>query len=639
MSRRRSRTFIAPLIVALAALLVMAAFACGADDEPDAPEQPAAPAAAAPAAQLQVQPGAPSQPQEPAKAAAALPAMAAPTAAPGAAAPVPTQVRAIATAAPAAAMVARSGKLTVATGDIGSTATSPQDCPACWFLGKPFSVWDPLLFQIRDTDRTIIISPALGETWEVASDNSYTEFKLVEGVRFHGGWGELTTADVAFSFDQANHNINPDSINAIGTEFVNFILEPIEVLDTYTFRIPWESHLSFTELKLLTKYFKTMGFFSKKVHDDMGADWMRDNFISTGPFMLEQWTEHDRAVMEAHPDYWGTGPFVANFTTLEVGENSTRRAMLETRQAQIAEIDVKDWKSMLGDRFKKAPEGTTTNYGIIMGGNYWETTHPLSGTALTREIPTDKPWVGDPADPASMEQSRKVRLAMSMAIDREGINASIFDGLGQPAYQGGIDMNDPLFKDEWKVEYDPDGARKLLAEAGYPGGGFTVDFYGRSKGSQDSEIAQAVAAGWRADLGIETNLINQPYATYRPNYINRTSYELSFRAGGGFAPATWQEEWLISATLALKDGSMGGGFNSGIEYPPASDSQDMKNKARTNAELVAAVNHLYDNMTRDVVWPSTVQMVITSIYDSEAIADWPMRPGGGIGEVELVKLR
>jgi ABC-type transport system substrate-binding protein len=544
-------------------------------------------------------------------------------------------------AAPATAMVAPSGTLTLAIPDIGTTATHPQDCPACWWLGS-FSVWDPLLFQTRASDRSVIVESALAGSWTVDPNNKYTEFTLRSGVQFHQGWGELTSADVAFSFDQANHNIYPDSINAIGTEFVNFILEPIEVIDDRTFRILWESHLSFTELKLLTKFFKTMGFNSQKVADENGLEWMRDNFISTGPFELKQWTEHDRAVAEAVVGHWYKTPTMARAVWLEVPENAARRAMLESGQAQIVEVDLKDWSNLLkGGRFKLAEEGTTTNYGIIMGGNYWEQEHPLSGTPLVRELKTELPWVGDIDDPASMEKARKVRQALSMAIDREAINDALFEGLGQPAYQGGIDQNDALFKDEWKVDYDPEAAKQLLSDAGYPDGGFTVDFYGQAQGSQTSEIAKAVASGWLADLNVKTNLIEQPYATYRPNYINRTSHHLSFRAGGGFAPSTWQEEWLISATVAAKDGTMSGGFNSGIEIPEASEAQRLKTEAMTDADTIAAVNLLYDALSHQAVWPGTVQVVNRAVYDSQAILDWPMRPTAGsiVREIEEIRMR
>ena len=543
--------------------------------------------------------------------------------------------------AQAPAMVVPSGTLTLAIPDIGTTATHPQDCPACWWLGA-FSVWDPLLFQTRASDRSVIVESALAESWTVAGDNTYTEFTLRPGVQFHQGWGELTSTDVAFSFDQANHNIYPDSINAIGTEFVNFIQEPIEVIDDRTFRILWESHLSFTELKLLTKFFKTMGFYSQKVADENGLEWMRDNFISTGPFELKQWTEHDRAVAEAVVGHWYKTPTVARAVWLEVPENATRRAMLESGQAQIVEVGLKDWPSLLkGGRFKLAEEGITTNHGIIMGGNYWEKIHPLSSTQLVRELKSELPWVGDPDDPDSMEKARMVRQALSMAIDRETINEALFEGQGQPAYQGGIDQNDALFKDEWKVDFDPEAARQLLNEAGYPNGGFTVDFYGQAQGSQTSEIAKAVAAGWRADLNVKTNLIEQPYATYRPNYINRTSHHLSFRAGGGFAPSTWQEEWLISATVAAKDGSMGGGFNSGIEIPEASEAQRLKTEAMSEAEVIAAVNLLYDALSYQAVWPGTIQVVNRAVYDSQAILDWPMRPTAGsiVREIEEIRMR
>ena len=532
-----------------------------------------------------------------------------------------------------------SGSLTVAVSDVGTANTAPQDCTACWFLGQA-SVWDPLLLQTRAEDGTVILSPGLAESWIIAPDGTYTDFKIRKGVQFHNGWGELTAQDVAFTFDIENSNIHPDSVNGISTEFLNFIVEPLEVIGQDTVRIKWESHPSFLELKLLTKLFKTQGVFSERVYNEKGSEWMIDNFISTGPFVLEEWKTGERMVTRAFVGHWLITPGVASITRIEVPEASTRRAMLESGEAEIAEIEVKDWPALLeGDRFKKAAEGIVQDSGWIMGGNYWEKVHPISGAPLERVLKTDLPWVADPDDPEGMERARKVRLALSFDIDREGINQAVLKGLGRPSHQGGINDQDPLFKDEWKTEYDPTKAKQLLAEAGYADG-FTVDIYVRP-GSTAGLIARAMAAGWLQDLNVDTNILEQPYGTYRPNYINRTSTELSVRNGGASFPSTWQEEWLISAVVALKDGSAGGGFNSGIELPAASESIAKKNAAKSDAEIEDAVRDLYDYISFWAVWPGVVEWDVSPLYNAEVIAEWRKLPAssGGIRDTEWITLR
>ena len=106
-----------------------------------------------------------------------------------------------------------------------------------------------------------------------------------------------------------------------------------------------------------------------------------------------------------------------------------------------------------------------------------------------------------------MENARKVRWAMSMAIDRDALNRNVFNGLGQITYTyTDILPDNPLFKDEWKVDYDIDGAKELLAEAGFADG-FDLNFWisPDNTAAVEPEAFEAIAQMWQ-DIGVNASV-------------------------------------------------------------------------------------------------------------------------------------
>lgn len=484
-------------------------------------------------------------------------------------------------------------------------------------------------------------APHLATEWALAPDASYTDFKVRTGVEFHDGWGELTAEDVAWTYNESNPSVTTESTHDQGGELLTFLADgvPAEVVNGGdTVRIFWKAYsITTTYPKTVTPFFQAIPVFSKKVFDAKGADWMRENVIGTGPFEMVTWVQADRFVTEAIPKHWFQTASIAKVTALEVPEPSTRRAMLETGEAQIAAVSSTDEIVLLRDpKYKKAPEGATLGYGIVTGGNYLETAHPTSGEPLQREVP-DLPWVDKPGDPVGTANALKVRWALSMDIDREGLAEGLFQGAARIQYLGGVDSKDPLYLariDKYTVPYDPEGAKALMVEAGYPDG-FKAGFYFRESGADRDRIGQAVCAGWKQDLGVECLGDNSPYATYRPHYINRTSFDMSFRSGGSKEPITWSNEWYASASSSTPDGTAGGGFNSGFELEFASDVLKMKSEAQSMKELediaVQWMDYLYDSQ----YWIGTVDVVQAPLYNSEAICEWDMFPISSSSERNL----
>ena len=311
--------------------------------------------------------------------------------------------------------------------------------------------------------------PMLAKSWELSADQKTMDFVLEEGIMFHKDWGEMTAEDVAFSYNDANAFTTPESIHGQAGDFAPLIAN-VEALDKYTVRFNFQLFHQAMPLRYMGPFYQSAGIVPKKAFDELGPDGMREVYIGTGPFIFDEWKKSESLIAHAVDEHWRKVPAVKEIRILDIPEGAARTAMLETGEAQIAgELPYKDVVRLQKKGFKlQRDNGRSLEQGMFFSGNYWETKHPVSGKVLTRTF-VDKPWIGKFGDAESMENARKVRIAMSMALDRQGIKDSLTEGLGEDCYLIQISTQQAEWKDRWEMPYDPEGAKKLLAEAGYLG--------------------------------------------------------------------------------------------------------------------------------------------------------------------------
>jgi ABC-type transport system substrate-binding protein len=291
------------ILLVLSLVTVSLLSACGGDDDGDSPVQQATATTATTAATATSAP-------EPTKAAAT--AKPDPT-------PVPAKPTTVPTATAVTAPITQMGNVVYANFDVGTPSGLPRDCPFCGRLGQN-GVGEMLLATIRG-DAGFEEVQGLASEWKLASDKSYTDFKIRSGVEFHDGWGELTAADVVWSYNESNPSITTESTHDQGGELLTFLADgvPAEVVDGNTARIFWSDFsITTTYPKTVTPFFDAIPVFSKKVFDDKGADWMRENVIATGPFQVDTWVEADRMIVKAIPKHWRVTATIGQFTVLEV---------------------------------------------------------------------------------------------------------------------------------------------------------------------------------------------------------------------------------------------------------------------------------------------------------------------------------
>ena len=489
----------------------------------------------------------------------------APTAAPTSA-PVPTATTAPAPTEPDDGMMIadQSGKLIVAIEAIG----------AGWFTSSPYDdytsdqmgVADPLLYaDWAEIPQRGSFNPAISiaTKWEVAPDSSSIDFDLREGVEFHHGYGELTAADVAWSFNDAlrEGNTNPRS------GFVGEYQGTWEEVDTYKVRMNVRDGATLSPvwmLEMSNVWRNTLTATSKAAIDDLGPE-TGGKKIGQGPFVMIEGAADDYIEFEAVKEHYRKVPAIAGVRMVAIPEPATRVAAFLNGEVHItglsAQFVLQAVEGLDGARYQPLGEGQTLH--IYMGGNFWQKSDPITGESIfPREglqADADHPWISDPDDAASMERGAKFRRALSMAVDRAAINEVIGQGLYPPHYTfTGYTSNDPQWKTEWEVPFDPEAARALMAEAGVEPGFAMPVWLTPDSGALPYDIAEAAVNQWASNLDLDVQIEATAYSARRPTLIGRTiDIPLYHHMNLGYADEP--KGRLMSAAK--------GGANRGIELP------------------------------------------------------------------------
>lgn len=324
-------------------------------------------------------------------------------------------------------------------------------------------------YLVKRDNETGEIVPDLAESFENIDDYTW-EFKLKEGVTFHNG-DELTSADVKYSLERV----------AYGEELRDYTnynqIKEVEIIDDYTFRIITHE----PEPVLLNRISRiASGILPSKYIEENGFDHFLENPIGTGPFQFVEWVRDDRIVFEVYDDYFG-------------GKNP-------------------DWDKLV---FRIIPENSTRVSELLTGGvdiavnvppADWERVENHEGTYLAQETSNRTLMIFLRSTEGYPTSDQRVREALDLAIDNGAIVESLLGGAGVPTITrvapGNFGFAEHLYD---TYNYDPERAKELLEEAGYPDG-FEMTFHSpRGRYLQDAEIAEMVAGMW-AQIGVTANI-------------------------------------------------------------------------------------------------------------------------------------
>ncbi len=322
-----------------------------------------------------------------------------------------------------------------------------------------------------DQTETMELVPGLAESWTQIDDTTY-EFKLKQGVMFHNG-EELKASDVEFTIRRALESANVGHI----VEAID--ANKIKVVDDYTIQIgtkqpfaPILAHLSHTGSSIL----------NEKAVTEAGDDYGQ-NPVGTGPFKFESWTNGDSIVLVRNDAYHKEPAKLTKVTFRAIPEDTNRTIELETGGVHIVyDVSPNDIARVEAD----------------------------SNLKLIRDASLSTGYVGFNVQKAPFDNV-KVRQAINMAIDMESIIEAVYKGVGSVA-------KGPLTPQVWasnqnleQYPYDPEAAKALLAEAGYPDG-FTTTLW--TNENPQRMAAAEIIQNQLGQIGITTEVKVMEWGAY-----------------------------------------------------------------------------------------------------------------------------
>ena len=478
---------------------------------------------------------------------------AAPAAQPSATATAVPQAQPTATPiAPAGA--APEGTLNVGYKELGLFGTNPKLTPGQVMLFIGSSVGESLLSTTEDGN----FLPKLVTEWSVSPDGLVWTFKLQEGVQIHKNYGEMTADDVIWSMQEYG---GEGSISPRASHLKRLWDNPkggATAIDDYTIEVN-SGEVQYDMLPMMGLPFAGV-IVSKKQVDELGEEQASADGAATGPWEIAEVQSGVSWRMNAVENHWRKTPNFAELIFHEIPEESTRLANFQTGNLDtfnIVGLDSLPAVQRVPDvKFMRVEGGATEHLGIF-GAFY-------VGLGTEDQRPgydPELPWVSSNPDPNSEEWAKatKVRQAMAISIDRQEIVDELLHGEGKPLVLWGWENNlHRLPEDIRQWEYNPEKARQLLAEAGYPGGGFEITLTPSIRGvPAEVEACEAIATMWE-EIGIEVKVQKIPYATLSPQIRTRDYQGANCHGTGGRTDP-------LSLLLVLT--TLHASFTVGFEHP------------------------------------------------------------------------
>ncbi|MBX9450558.1 MAG: ABC transporter substrate-binding protein [Mesorhizobium sp.] len=327
------------------------------------------------------------------------------------------------------------------------------------------------------------VQPGLAESWEISDDGKVYTFKLHTGVKFHDG-ADFSADDVKFSIDRA---MAEDSVNP--QKGLYSAIEKVEVVDPATVVVTLKHPQG--------AFLWNMGWGEAAIVSPASADGNKEKPIGTGPFKFENWAKGSSITLVKNPDYWGE----------EVALDKAEFRIIPDAAAAVPALlsgDVHAFSNMpAGDALPQIE--SDPRFKVVIGSTEGETVLATNN----KKEPFDK---------------LEVRQAIAHALNRDEIIAGTPPGLGVPIGSH-FAPHHPAYVDlTGTYPYDPEKAKELLAQAGFPDG-FSATLklpppgYARDGG-------QIIASQLR-QVGINLEIIPLEWADWLSQVFTDKNYDLS----------------------------------------------------------------------------------------------------------------
>ena len=404
------------------------------------------------------------------------------------------------------------------------------------------------IFQpLVSPDENQKLTPALATSWRAIDDTTW-EFKLRKNVRWHDG-STFTADDVAFTLKRVPNA--PNSPSSFAT-FTKPIID-VKIIDPHTiiFKTAFSHPLLPSDLTAIGIMSKAVG--EKATIDDYN---LGKAAIGTGPYKFVEYIANQRIVVKANYDYWGGEEPWDKVTFKMLTSPAARVAALLSGDVEMIQAVPTADISKLDKNTKFALSNKVSNRVIYAHLNQ----HQDKASAFLSDN-ASKPLDKNPL------KDLRVRKALSMAINRDAIVSCGMEGRAVSASQLLADNFFGTSKKLKPTKFDPEGAKKLLAEAGYPNG-FAMTIHGpNNRFINDAAIAQTIAQFY-SRIGIDVKVDTMPSSVY---FTRASKLEFSYMVLG-WGTESGEQGSALRSLLATYDTAKGMGVtNRGRYTNPAFD--------------------------------------------------------------------
>ncbi len=356
------------------------------------------------------------------------------------------------------------------------------------------AVWDGLIYRDPETNEYV---GNLATSWEWIDDTTL-EFKLREGVSFHNG-EPFTADDVVYTV-----NFVAKEENGVKTQRNVNWMESAEKVDEYTVRINLKDKFP-AAIEFLSG---PVSMYPDEYYAEAGPSGMGLKPVGTGPYKVVEVTPGQHFVLEKNEDYHDSPkgqPEITNIDIRTIPDVNTQMAELFSGSLDFIWQVPADQAEKLAqmDRF------TVSNASTMRVGYLQMDAAGRSGE--------DNPFTNE-----------KVRAAVNHAINRQELVDALLKGASTVIDTACFPSQFGCAQDVTSYEYDPEKARELLAEAGYPDG-FSTEFYAY----RDRQYAEAIAS-YLNEVGIETDFKMLQYSALRELNMDG-EVPISFQTWGSYS--------------------------------------------------------------------------------------------------------
>ncbi|MBP6895361.1 MAG: ABC transporter substrate-binding protein [Pseudacidovorax sp.] len=413
---------------------------------------------------------------------------------------------------------------------------------------------------LTDRNKDLSLAPSLATSWKQTAPDTW-RFELRKGVTFHDGT-PFTADDVIFSIARAGGDGSDVKAKVNDIQEVRKVNDhAVDIVTKGPFPILPDV---LSDLAIMSKKWCEENKAEKPVDRRKGIENTASfKANGTGPFRVRERQPNVRTVFVRNMNYWGKIEGNAQeviFTP--IANPATRVAALVSGEVDVMEpVPVQDIARINASpsaRVVVGPELRTIFLGMDQKRD----------ELLYSNVKGKNPF-----------KDKRVRQAFYQAIDINGIQKTVMRGASRPtALMVGPGINGWTEAQDKRLPYDPEAAKKLLADAGYPSGFEVTMNCPNDRYVNDAQVCQAVAANL-ARIGVKINLAAETKGTYFPKILRRdTSFYLL-----GWTPTTYDSHNALDALMRCpndKDGS--GQFNLGAYCNPKLDELIGQIKSETD---------------------------------------------------------